>query len=105
MIGLALALPLVHGVLVVTAVAAFGGQVSLVPIVFVVIASLAFGTLAPVPDGLVAADAAMVLGLCFVGVDAVPAVAAVLLWRIAMTWLPMAPGYVLMKRLLDRGTL
>ena len=51
-----------------------------------------------------AADAFMVLGLCAVGVDAVVAVAAVLLWRILMTWLPMIPGYVLTCRLIDRGT-
>ncbi len=104
MVALAFALPVVHGVVVVAAVAAFGGDVTFFGMMLVVALALAFGALAPVPDGLVAADAFMVLGLCAVGVDAVVAVAAVLLWRILMTWLPMIPGYVLTRRLIDRGT-
>lgn len=103
--GLAACLPLLHGLVVLAAVEAFGGHGSSIAVLFVVTLALAFGTLAPVPEGLLAADVVMVLGLSFAGVDAVVAVASVLAWRAAMYWLPMIPGYVMTRRLLDRGVL
>jgi uncharacterized membrane protein YbhN (UPF0104 family) len=105
MVGLAACLPLLHGLVVIASVRALGGSGSAVAILFVVVLGLAFGALAPVPDGLVAADVVFVIGLCLAGVDAVVAVAAVLIWRMAMYWVPIAPGYVMTRRLLDRGTL
>jgi uncharacterized membrane protein YbhN (UPF0104 family) len=105
MAGLAACLPLVHGLVVVAAVKAFGGSGSAVTILFVVLLALAFGAFAPVPEGLVAADVVLVSGLSLAGVDATVAVAAVLTWRVVMYWLPMVPGYFVTRRLLDEGAL
>ena len=105
MAGLAACLPLVHGLVVVASVRAFGGSGSAVVILFVVLLALAFGTFAPVPEGLVAADVVLLIGLSLAGVDAVVAVAAVLTWRAAMYWLPMIPGYAVARHLRARGTI
>jgi uncharacterized membrane protein YbhN (UPF0104 family) len=66
---------------------------------------LAFRAFAPVPEGLVAADVMLVLGFSVAGIAPVVAVAAVLLWRVLMVWLPLLPGYFVSKSLLARGTL
>jgi uncharacterized membrane protein YbhN (UPF0104 family) len=106
MVGLAASLPLVHGLVVLTATRAFGdASGSVVAILATVLAALAFGAFAPVPDGLVAADVVLLIGLGLAGVDAVVAVATILVWRSVMSWLPMIPGYVMTRRLLADRTL
>jgi hypothetical protein len=104
-VALACALPLLHGVVLAACVATFTSDVSAVPLLFVAAVGTAFAAFAPTPDGLVGADAVLVLGLTLSGVGAIPAVAAVLLWRLAMTWLPLVSGYVLTRRLTADGTL
>ena len=49
---------------------------------------------APTPGGLGAIEAALVTGLTGVGVAPGPAVSAVLLYRLATYWLPVAPGWL-----------
>jgi uncharacterized membrane protein YbhN (UPF0104 family) len=101
----AVLLPLIHGLVVVAGVGAFGGSGSVIPILFVTVLALAVGALAPVPEGFFATDAVLVLGLSLSGVVPVTAVATVLLWRVLMTWLPMLPGLIATRRLLERGLL
>ena len=49
---------------------------------------------APTPGGLGAIEAALVAGLTGVGMQPGPAVSAVLLYRLATYWLPVAPGWL-----------
>ena len=103
--ALAVVLPLVHGAILWTLVASLGGHAPLAPILFWTVFALAFRAFAPVPEGFVAADVVLVLGFSLAGVAPVVAVAAVLLWRVLMVWLPLLPGYFVTKSLLARGTL
>lgn len=105
MAALAGCLPVIHGLVVLAAVRAFDGGGSAGPILLVVLLALAFGAFSPVPDGTLAVEAVLVLGLSLTGVEPVAAVAAALVWRAAMYWLPMIPGYVVTRRLEARGTL
>jgi hypothetical protein len=100
----AIVLPLVHGVVVFYAASAFGPAPSLVAVVFAALVALAVGALAPVPEGFVAADAALVLGLSLCGVAPVAAVGATLAWRVVMVWLPMVPGLLMARQLRRDGT-
>jgi undecaprenyl-diphosphatase len=52
------------------------------------------GTVTPTPGGLVGAEAGLVAGLVAYGVEASPALAAVLLYRLITYWLPLLPGFV-----------
>ena len=103
--GLAVVLPLVHGVVLWTLVASLGDHAPLVPMLFWTVFALAFRAFAPVPEGFVATDVVLVIGFSLAGVAPVAAVAAVLLWRALMVWLPMVPGYFVTKSLVRRGTL
>jgi hypothetical protein len=98
-------LPLVHGIVVFYAASAFGPSPAVIPVVFVTLTALAFGALAPVPEGFVAADAVLVLGLSLCGVEPVAAVGATLAWRTVMVWLPMVPGFVVARQLRRDGVL
>jgi uncharacterized protein (TIRG00374 family) len=51
------------------------------------------GTVTPTPGGLVGAEAGLLAGLVAYGVDASPALAAVLLYRFLTYWLPLVPGF------------
>jgi undecaprenyl-diphosphatase len=63
----------------------------------------AIAAAAPSPGGLGAIEAALVAGLTGVGMQAGPAVSAVLLYRLATYWLPVAPGWLSWRALLRRG--
>jgi undecaprenyl-diphosphatase len=54
----------------------------------------AIAAAAPSPGGLGAIEAALIAGLTGVGMQAGPAVSAVLLYRLATYWLPVAPGWL-----------
>jgi uncharacterized membrane protein YbhN (UPF0104 family) len=101
-VGLAALLPVLEALVLVCTTTAVGGGASGVAVVFAALAGLAFGAFAPVPEGFVAADVVVVIILCLAGVSAIPAVAAVLYWRLLTVWLPLGPGF-LMARNLVRG--
>jgi uncharacterized membrane protein YbhN (UPF0104 family) len=101
----AVVLPLVHGVVVFYASSAFGPSPPLIPVMFVTMTALAVGSLAPVPEGFVAADSVMVLGLSSCGVAPVAAVGATLAWRVVMVWLPLVPGLFATRQLIRDGVL
>jgi undecaprenyl-diphosphatase len=63
----------------------------------------AIAAAAPSPGGLGAIEAALIAGLIGVGMQAGPAVSAVLLYRLATYWLPVAPGWLCWRALLRRG--
>jgi uncharacterized protein (TIRG00374 family) len=73
---------------------ALGGGPGIVLIGAVYLASSALAAAAPTPGGLGALETATVAGLTGVGMAAGPAVSAVLLWRLATYWLPIAPGWL-----------
>jgi glycosyltransferase 2 family protein len=75
-------------------VEAFGGGPGIVVIGAVYLGASALAAAAPTPGGLGAIEAALVAGLTGVGVAAGPAVSAVLLYRLATYWLPVAPGWL-----------
>jgi len=82
-------------------VEAFGGGPGIVLVGAVYLGASALAAVAPTPGGLGAIEAALVAGLTGVGMAAGPAVSAVLLYRLATYWLPVAPGW-LSWRLLQR---
>ena len=73
---------------------AFGGGPGVVLIGAVYLGAAAIAAAAPAPGGLGAIEAALVAGLTGVGMAAGPAVSAVLLYRLATYWLPVAPGWL-----------
>src|SRR5207248_8713789 len=84
------------------AVQAFGGGPGIVLIGAVYMGAAAIAAAAPSPGGLGAIEAALVAGLTGVGMPAGPAVSAVLLYRLATYWLPVAPGWLSWRVLLRR---
>jgi glycosyltransferase 2 family protein len=73
---------------------AFGGGPGLVVVAAVYLGASALAAASPSPGGLGAIEAALVAGLTGVGMAAGPAVSAVLLYRLATYWLPIAPGWL-----------
>ena len=83
-------------------VQAFGGGPGVILIGAVYLAAAAIAAAAPSPGGLGAIEAALVAGLTGVGMHAGPALSAVLLYRLATYWLPVAPGWLSWRALLRR---
>ena len=81
---------------------AFGGGPGVILIGAVYMGAAAIAAAAPSPGGLGAIEAALVAGLTGVGMQAGPAVSAVLLYRLATYWLPVAPGWLSWRVLLRR---
>jgi glycosyltransferase 2 family protein len=83
-------------------VQAFGGGPSVILVGAVYLGAAALAAAAPSPGGLGAIEAALVAGLTAVGMLAGPAVSAVLLYRLATYWLPIAPGWLSWRTLQRR---
>jgi len=83
-------------------VQAFGGGPGIVVVGAVYLGASALAAAAPSPGGLGAIEAALVAGLTGVGMAAGPAVSAVLLYRLATYWLPVAPGWLSWRVLQQR---
>jgi undecaprenyl-diphosphatase len=81
---------------------AFGGGPGIILVAAVYMGASAIAAAAPSPGGLGAIEAALVAGLTGVGMAAGPAVSAVLLYRLATYWLPVAPGWLSWRALLRR---
>ena len=84
-------------------VQAFGGGPGLIVLGAVYLGAAALAAAAPTPGGLGAIEAALVAGLTGVGMQAGPAVSAVLLYRLATYWLPVLPGWLCWRSLQHRG--
>jgi undecaprenyl-diphosphatase len=83
-------------------VQAFGGGPGVIVIGAVYLSAAAIAAAAPSPGGLGAIELALIAGLGGVGMQAGPAVSAVLLYRLATYWLPIAPGWLAWRALLRR---
>jgi len=81
---------------------AFGGGPGIILIGAVYLGAATIAAAAPSPGGLGAIEAALIAGLTAVGMHAGPAVSAVLLYRLATYWLPIAPGWLSWRTLLRR---
>ena len=81
---------------------AFGGGPGFALVGAVYLGAAAIAAAAPSPGGLGAIEAALVAGLTGVGMPAGPAISAVLLYRLATYWLPVAPGWLSWRTLLRR---
>jgi glycosyltransferase 2 family protein len=84
---------------------AFGGGTGIAEIGAVYMVASAIAAASPTPGGLGAIEAALVAGLTGVGLGAGPAVSAVLTYRLATYWLPVAPGWISLNLLQRRGYL
>ena len=83
-------------------VQAFGAGPGLIALGAVYLGAAALAAAAPTPGGLGAIEAALVAGLTGVGMQAGPAVSAVLLYRLATYWLPVLPGWLCWRFLQHR---
>jgi glycosyltransferase 2 family protein len=88
------AITLAYIAALVAALEAFTTGPSLVLVGAVYLGAAALAAAAPTPGGLGAIEAALVAGLTGVGVQAGPAVSAVLLYRLTTYWLPVLPGWL-----------
>jgi undecaprenyl-diphosphatase len=81
---------------------AFGGGVGIAEIGAVYMAASAIAAASPTPGGLGAIEAALIAGLTGVGLGSGAAVSAVLTYRLATYWLPVAPGWIALHMLQRR---
>jgi uncharacterized protein (TIRG00374 family) len=84
---------LAYAATLVFAVEAFGGGLSIPAICTAFIVGVTISTIAPTPGGIGALEAAMIASLAGFGLDHGPAVASVLVFRLATFWLPILPGW------------
>jgi uncharacterized membrane protein YbhN (UPF0104 family) len=84
----------VHAIGLAASIEAFGGGPDIVQIGAVYRAAAAIAAAAPTPRALGPLEAALISLLTGVGMAAGPAFSAVLLYRLATYWLPVAPGWL-----------
>ena len=71
----------------------------------VFLAGNAVGSATPTPGGLGGVEAVLAGGLTAVGIPAIQAIPAVLIFRLATFWLPIPAGWVCFEVLQRRGVL
>jgi undecaprenyl-diphosphatase len=81
------------------------GGVSIGSVGAVYLGSAAVTAVAPTPGGMGAMEAALVAGFTGLGAAAGPALAGVLAFRLVTFWLPILPGWVVFRRLVQEGVL
>jgi len=81
---------------------AFGAKATLLKVVAVYLGGAALASASPTPGGLGAIEAALVAGLTALGIQAGPAVAGVLTYRLLTFWLPIIPGFLASRYLQHR---
>jgi uncharacterized membrane protein YbhN (UPF0104 family) len=84
-------------------VQAFGGGPGFIVIGAVYLGTATVAAATPTPGGIGGFEAAAIVGLTGVGMANGPAVSAVLLYRLATYWLPVAPGWLAWRVLQRRG--
>lgn len=102
LVGGALGVTAGNLIALVFAVQAMGGGVSIATIGFVYLTAAVVSSAAPTPGGLGAVEATLVAGLHSAGLASSSALGAVLLFRLATFWLPIAPGLVAFRVLQHR---
>ena len=86
----------------VVSVEAFGGGASIVKIGAVYMAAAVVATATPTPGGVGGFEAAAIAGLTGIGISSAGAVSAVVIYRLATYWLPVAPGWAALRWLQRR---
>ncbi|WP_402466248.1 lysylphosphatidylglycerol synthase transmembrane domain-containing protein [Isoptericola aurantiacus] len=105
LLGGVVLLPLGYAVCLYFSVRAFDGDVGFVAVALVSLTAGTVATAAPVPGGVGAVEAVLVASLTGIGLDGATALAAVVLYRLATFWLPIAPGAVAFRVLTRREVL
>ena len=85
------------------AVEAFGGGLTVAQVGAAYLGAAAIANIAPTPGGIGPLEAAMVAALTGFGLEAGIAISAVLTFRLATFWLPIAPGWVTFLWMERRG--
>jgi uncharacterized protein (TIRG00374 family) len=62
-------------------------------------ASVAVADASPTPGGVGTFEAVLIAGLTGIGISPGPAVSAVIIYRLATYWLPVAPGWLCLRQL------
>jgi uncharacterized membrane protein YbhN (UPF0104 family) len=88
-----LALTAARVVALVWCLGAFGTELDLTLVLWLYLAVVILGGLAPTPNGVGVIEIALVLGFFFAGVHIAVAVCAVLTYRVLTAWLPLLPGW------------
>lgn len=83
---------------------AFGADLPLAKVAVAYLGGAAVASVSPTPGGLGALEAALVAGLTAVGGPAGPVIAGVLTFRLLTFWLPVLPGWLVLRVLRARGT-
>lgn len=105
LLGGVVLLPLGYAVCLYFSVRAFDGDAGFVAVALVSLTAGTVATAAPVPGGVGAVEAVLVASLTGLGLDGANALAAVVLYRLATFWLPIAPGAVAFRALTRREVL
>ncbi|ROS31330.1 lysylphosphatidylglycerol synthase transmembrane domain-containing protein [Cellulomonas sp. PhB150] len=103
-LGVAL-LPLGYALCLYFSVRALGQDTSFVAVVLVSLTAGTVAAAAPTPGGIGAVEAVLLASLTGLGIASAPALAAVVLYRLATFWLPIAPGAWAFRSLTARGVL
>ncbi|HEY0188993.1 MAG TPA: lysylphosphatidylglycerol synthase transmembrane domain-containing protein [Cellulomonas sp.] len=98
-------LPLGYAVCLYVSVRAVGADASFAAVALVSLTAGTVAQAAPTPGGIGAVEAVLLASLTGIGVPAGPSLAAVLVYRLATFWLPIAPGAVAFRSLTRREVL
>ena len=82
---------------------AFAGAIGWTKVWLAYLGGSAAGVASPTPGGLGAVEATLVAGLTTLGAHAGPAIAGVLVFRLATFWLAIAPCWFALRRLRRSG--
>ncbi len=78
---------------------AFGASPTTGPALLIGLAMAVAVVVSPIPDGAGLVEALAVVGLVWAGVDAPTAVVAMITYRVLGFWLPLLPGWLVLRRL------
>jgi undecaprenyl-diphosphatase len=95
--GGSVGLSLAYVAAVFCAIEAFGGGLTLPQVGAAYLGAVALASFAPTPGGLGALESAMIAGFTGFGLDAGVAVSATLTFRLATFWLPILPGWAVLR--------
>ncbi|HEY0215352.1 MAG TPA: lysylphosphatidylglycerol synthase transmembrane domain-containing protein [Cellulomonas sp.] len=98
-------LPLGYAVCLYVSVRAVGADASFVAVALVSLTAGTVAQAAPTPGGIGAVEAVLLASLTGIGLASAPALAAVLVYRLATFWLPIAPGALAFRALTRREVL
>jgi undecaprenyl-diphosphatase len=99
LLGGSAAVPLAHTFAFASCLAAVGAYLPLASTAAAYLVAAAVAAASPTPGGLVAMEAALVVGLTTAGAQTGPAVAGVLAFRLLSFWLPILPGWLAYRSL------